>query len=315
MENMEQAYQDRLKWLETEPLLKNLSGDVMEPMVWYRRKLDGCINAGGSENWMYLKKGTTNNLVIFFIGGGFAYTAEMAKHPGSMRDFFIPAQELPFYTDECHPNNEYYYFHIMGNQGIFSLDPDNRFAEWSIAMFNYGTADMHIGNGDHRYTCEDGNTVLLHHHGYQNFQAGLDVVHCLFPKPEKILVTGCSAGGFAVPALAADIAERYASCEDITICPDSASLWSDSWSTIVHNIWNAPDHIAKWSVSDNFVLDMFHMAQARIGNRAKYLFICGYPDGVLATFQSYMDTGDFSLSKQAEKTMRKNLNHQIDTKT
>ena len=67
MTDGEKNYQELLAWLEAEPLMKNMNGDEMEPMVWYNRLLDGYVNAGGSEDWMYLKRGTTDNLVIFFV--------------------------------------------------------------------------------------------------------------------------------------------------------------------------------------------------------------------------------------------------------
>lgn len=311
MKQSEKSYHDTLKWLETEPLLKNLKDDALEPMVWYRRKLDGCCNARDSENWMYLKKGMSNNLIIFFIGGGLAYTPDMAKRSGSIRDFFAQWQEPAFYTEECHPNNEYYYFHILGNRGIFSLQEENPFCDWNIAMFNYGTADMHIGCGDFLYTDNQSGELLLHHHGYTNFLAGMDIVCKLFAHPEKLLITGCSAGGFAAPALAAEIVERFSSCNNITICTDGAALEIPEWGKITRYIWQAPEHIAKGVVSNNFVVDMFRAAQSRIGDRAKYLFMCGYPDGVLATFQSYIDSGTFSLTERAEKRMETILKQQI----
>jgi len=311
MESWEMKYQEALAWLETEPLLKNLTSDDPQPNIWYRRKLNGCVNAGESENWLYLKKGSSENLIIFFIGGGFAFTSEMASCPGSMRDFFRDIPQPVFYTDECHPNNEYYFFHVLGNRGIFSLEPGNRFADWSIAMINYGTADMHIGDGDYTYMDAKGKPVTLHHHGYRNFCAAMDVISRLFPNPEKLLITGESAGAFAVSALSPDVAERYPVCKNITICLDSACLQIHNWSEIVRNIWQAPEHIAKGIVSNNIVLDMARQTQARIGNRAKYLFLCGFPDGVLATFQNYVSTGELAPTGQATQNMRMILSKQI----
>ena len=47
--------QETLAWLDTDPFLKELKEDKPEPMVWYRLKLGGCVNAGDSENWMYFQ--------------------------------------------------------------------------------------------------------------------------------------------------------------------------------------------------------------------------------------------------------------------
>lgn len=307
----EREYQSVLSRLEGNALTRNMNGEEMEPMVWYRRKMDGCLNAGGSDDWMYLKKGTTTNLIVFLIGGGFAFNAATAFGPATIRDFFFPPTEPHFYTDEAHPNNEYYFFEVLGNKGIFSLDETNRFADWNIAMINYGTADIHIGDTDHQYNDENGNSVMLHHHGYRNFRAAMEVISRLFPSPQRLLITGGSAGGFGVSALAADIAERYPDCRNITICADSACLRNPQWPQIVKDLWKAPKHIAEAAVSDNVVVDMFRMTQKRLGNRAKYLFLIGYPDGVLAAYQRYVDDGIFLPSPEASAEYAVVLREQI----
>ncbi|MBR1855304.1 MAG: hypothetical protein IJ794_19545 [Lachnospiraceae bacterium] len=307
----EKKYQEVLAWLAAEPLMKNMNGDEMEPMVWYNRLLDGYVNAGGSEDWMYLKRGTTDNLVIFFVGGGFAFNAEMAAGRATIKDFFCPPEKPHFFTDEAHPNNEYYFMEVLGNRGLFALDEENRFADWNIAMINYGTGDIHIGDTDYEYMDERGNKITLHHHGYRNFLAAMEVILHLFPSPEKLLITGVSAGGFGVSALAADIVERYPDCKNITVCADSSYLRHPAWPEIVKKIWKAPDHIAEAAVSDNVVLDMFRMTQKRIGNRAKYLFMIGFPDGVLSIFQNYVDSGQFVPSEEAEKRFAELLKEHI----
>lgn len=309
VEAWEKQYRETLQWLETEPLLKNLNRDAPEPKVWYRKKMAGCVNAGGSDQWMYLKKGTTDHLVIFFIGGGFSFGKETAGCPGSIRDFFRP--NMAFYTDECHPNNEYYFFHVLKNQGLLSLDPGNRFADWSIVMINYGTADMHIGNGVFPWQDESGQTRVLRHYGYRNFKIYLDQIRELFPAPDKLLITGVSAGGFGTSALSAEIVQAYGSCADVTICADSAFLRTPDWPRIAREVWKAPDRLAQAVTGDNIVLDLFRNTQELIGGRARYLFLCGYPDGVLATFQNYLDTGSFALTDDAVRNMERLLRAHI----
>lgn len=59
------------------------------------------------------------------------------------------------------------------------------------------------------------------------------------------------------------------------------------------------------------MLDLFRNTQELIGGRAKYLFLCGYPDGVLATFQNYLDTGSFALTDDAVRNMERLLRAHI----
>lgn len=264
-----------------------------ETLAWYRYKLPGFVNAGGSENWMYLKKGTSKDLIIFLIGGGFSYNEEMARCPGTVKDFFKPKKT--FYTDECHPNNEYYFFHVLGNHGLFSDEEENRFAGWSVAMINYGTADIHIGDGEFFYTDNAGCPKTLHHHGYRNFRASLRKIKELFPDPARLVIAGVSAGGFGTAALADEMIDCYAACDNVTVCIDSAALSIPNAPQIVKDVWQAPSHIASRVTTDNVVLDFIRTRRHPV----KSLFLCGYPDAGLAAFQNYMDCGELGFTESA----------------
>ncbi|MCM1048425.1 MAG: pectin acetylesterase-family hydrolase [Clostridiales bacterium] len=277
-----------------------------EPLVWYRYKMPGLMNAGGSENWLYLKKGISNDLIIFLIGGGFSYNGEMARCPGNVENFFEP--QKTFYTDECHPNNEYYFFHVLGNHGLFSDEAENCFVGWSVAMINYGTADIHIGDGEFYYTDNAGQQKTLHHHGYRNFHAALQKIKEIFPNPEKLIIAGESAGGFGVSALADEIIDSYIDCNNITMCIDSAALCFPNASQIVSDVWKAPLHIASRVTTDNIVLDFIRTRRHSV----KSLFVCGYPDAELASFQNYIDYGELIFTESARDRISKVIKEQTE---
>lgn len=276
-----------------------------KPLVWYRYKMPGLMNAGGSENWMYLKKGNCENLIIFLIGGGFSYNEEMARCPGAVENFFEPKKT--FYTDECHPNNEYYFFHVLGNHGLFSDKAENCFAGWSVAMINYGTADLHIGDGEFCYMDHAGCQKMLHHHGYRNFRASLQKIKELFPDPARLLIAGGSAGGFGAAALADEMIDCYADCDNITMCIDSSALSIPNASQIVRDVWKAPSHIASRVATDNIVLDFIRTRRHPV----KSLFICGYPDSGLAAFQNYMDCGELGCTEAAGNKTGRVIREQV----
>lgn len=276
-----------------------------EPLIWYRYKMPGLVNAGGSENWMYLKKGTGEDLIIFLIGGGFSYNEEMACCPGNVNNFFEPKKT--FYTDECHPNNEYYFFHVLGNHGLFSDEAQNRFAGWSVAMINYGTADIHIGDGEFCYVDHAGCQKTLHHHGYRNFCAALQKIKEMFPAPARLVIAGGSAGGFGLSALADEIIDSYADCGNITMCIDSAALRIPNAPQIVRDVWKAPSHIASRVTTDHIVLDFIRTRRHPV----KSLFICGYPDAGLAAFQNYMDYGEFGFTESAGNRISEVIKEQV----
>ena len=267
-------------------------GEMPESMIWYRKKLEGCHCAGGGDYWMYLKKGTTDQLLFFFVGGGFFWNQEMADLPGSL---FTTMNNIPaFYTDEAQPNNEFWFFENPGNNGIFSLDQWNAFRDWNMVMVNYGTGDMHIGQSEFNH----GNQ-FLHQHGYDNFKAVLQESPGFFPNPSKLLIAGESAGAFAVPALADDVIQAYRYCKDITVYSDAAVLTNEDWPRIVSEVWHAPSLIADACHSSNIVLDLYQKLHEKYGNTIRYLFSCGIGDEALAALQNYVAWNCFHGSNTA----------------
>lgn len=310
METWERQYAELLEEMTKHPVLYNLAGEEPQAMVWYKQQLDGCVCGGGYPYWMYVKKGRSNKLLVFMIGGGLSFNEETARGPGTLKRTL--QGKAAFYTDEVQPGNERWFFHNPENQGIFTLKESNCFADWNIAMVNYGTGDFHIGQSDFSYIDEDGRPQVLHHRGYANFKACLARILGWFPKPEKLLIAGESAGAFAVPAVAGDIIEAYPECTDITICSDSALLLSDHWPKIVSEVWDAPQHIAQGVQTDNILVDFYRQLTNRVGNRARYLFLCGVGDSTLTTFQNYIYRGEPVYTSKGAERMGKDLTCQVE---
>jgi len=79
------------------------------------------------------------------------------------------------------------------------------FREYNYVMVPYCTQDVHIGDSfDVSY--EDGSTI--HHAGAHNMMSTLRWVFRHFPNPSHIFLTGCSAGGTAVP-VAYSVLDRH----------------------------------------------------------------------------------------------------------
>lgn len=311
MENWEKQYRLLLEEMAANPPLRALGkDDLPETGVWYKLQMPECTCAGGSDYCIYLKKGAGQGLILHMVGGGLSWNEETARFPGSLRNQF--SGEAAFYTDEVQPNNDYYFFRLPKNNGIFSLGSSNRFADWSIVMVNYGTADLHIGQSDFPYAAADGTGRILRHHGYANFQACLRTVKKMFPAPEMLLLTGESAGAFAVPAIAEDVIAAYPECQNITVYSDSALLRTADWPRIVREVWRAPERIAQAIQTDNLVLDLYRQLAARVGARIKYLYSCGAGDMVLTMYQILMNTGRLEISAEACARFCEDLSALVD---
>jgi hypothetical protein len=73
----------------------------------------------------------------------------------------------------------------------------------------YCTQDLHFGNATVLYHLLDGTNRTVQHRGLEN---GLSVMKYLFreiPQPDRVLVTGCSAGGYAAALFGAYAMEQY----------------------------------------------------------------------------------------------------------
>ena len=226
---------------------------LMKLRTWYRVPISGGISGDGSGYHIYIKQGSTRNLVVFFSGGGVAWNAYTAARPvtgGRM------AAKIPnFYWSNLRPATQ-----IMNiNTGITDvLSSLNPFLEWNFAVITYATGDFHIGDSEFAYQSEEGEDRILHFHGYRNFRAAMDICAKVFPAPERLLIAGDSAGAFAVPALAGDILEDYyPDCTEITLFSDSGTLPYDGWADVAKNVWHAPEKFYRVLDGPDIVLSWY----------------------------------------------------------
>ncbi len=152
-----------------------------------------CSNAPGSVNpefsFLY-KAGSSNNLVVYFQGGGACWDDNNCI-------------TVPTFSDELASYENPEYFNMMSNQesiaaamgygGLFDFTREsNRFREWHFVYIPYCTGDLHWGAKDTTYT---GGTIR--HRGHVNFRVVLEWIKNHFATPpDKIFVTGISAGSY-----------------------------------------------------------------------------------------------------------------------
>ena len=179
-----------------------------------RLLLPGCECTDGKTAKLFLWPGSDKDLVISFNGGGCALKPDDCKYPMEFQAFALNQQKL--YTANAEEIYEFGFYFDEDN-GIHAPMEANPFASWSKAIIPYVSADFHTGTGDFSYTDRQGNDRILHFNGYKNFLKIMEQIKKRWPAPERIVITGSSAGSFGASALAGKIVEMYPECENITV--------------------------------------------------------------------------------------------------
>lgn len=173
--------------------------------------MDAPICFTGNEFSMFTRNGSSNNLLIFLQGGGLCSPAACeAVETG------IPL--VPF--------------------GILNpLDAQNPVANYNLGYIPYcdGSAMM----GDNEVDSDGDGINDRFFRGVQNLSASLDVIFQTYPSPDRIVLAGNSAGGFAAhPAL--PLVRKLYPDVDIDVINDSGVGVLDPGSMqALINYWNA----------------------------------------------------------------------------
>ncbi len=266
---------------------------------WYKFTPPNCVSAQGGPYHATVRIGSTNNLAVVFCGGGVSLDEYTAARPNN---FYRFDKTEKFYSDQVDFLTDALSRHGLGND-----DENNPFKDWSIVVIAYGSGDFHCGAGDFQYVDEDGNNAVLHHHGYINFTAVMKKIKTMIAKPDKLLIAGFSAGAFGVSLLSDDIVDMFPDCKNVTCCVDSAMLLYDNWKYVAKNVWCAPQKISDRLQGNNITLDSLSALYRKRGDSVKYLFMSSHRDIELSRFQSFIDTGHFTVSKEDGDKYAENL--------
>jgi hypothetical protein len=151
-----------------------------------------CSDAPGSDPAFkfWARRGVSNNVVVFFDGGGACWDDVTCSLPRLARD---ARDDDGFYKGELIPTDN-----PNAMAGIFDLDnPRNPVRDWSFVFVPYCTGDVHSGSNTARYTNPDtGELYTIEHRGADNFRVVLEWMRANFNAPDEILVTGSSAGAY-----------------------------------------------------------------------------------------------------------------------
>lgn len=262
-----------------------------EKGVWYKYHSDKTYCGNGEPYSACLKLGSENKLVIVFCGGGVSINAYTAAHPNNP----LYPDPINFYADDVFMQAE-----IVAPHGLGSNADNNPFKNWNMLLVPYATGDFHAGTNDFQFKTEKGENRILHHRGYDNYRVLIDKVKEYVPSPEKLLVTGFSAGGFATALLTDDLTEHFPSCQDVTCFPDACLLEYDGWQKSARECWKAPKEITDRLISNDIVFDSLISLHKKHRDRVKIIYCCSYRDALLSQYQHFLDHGEMRMADSAD---------------
>ncbi|MFN7131739.1 MAG: pectin acetylesterase-family hydrolase [Myxococcales bacterium] len=152
------------------------------------------VCARGTPYSFFVHPGTTNKVVIDFMGGGACWTQDSCGFAGALFD-----DSVDTLRDRVKD----------GFPGVYDRSkPQNPFKDWFHVVIPYCTGDIHWGDSVQTYG-EGEAAITIRHKGAVNARAVLDWVYAQFDAPERILVTGCSAGSYGSIMWAPHIKRHY----------------------------------------------------------------------------------------------------------
>jgi hypothetical protein len=201
-------------WLEIQP-----GGDTM------------C--ARGQPYSFFVLEGTSERLIVDFLGGGACWDASSCK-PGSA-----------LFTD----NVDDIRARAMAGDMPGAYDPSNAanpLRDWTRVVVPYCTGDVHWGDADKVYDPLIGAPYTVHHRGAANVRAVLAWLQTERPSPDRLLVTGCSAGSYGSAYWAPHLRRLYPEAIMRQIGEAGVGVTTASFTSTSFPIWNVTASAPRW---------------------------------------------------------------------
>lgn len=223
------------------------------------------VCSDGSPYRFFVHPGDPARLLVEFEGGGACWSAETCA--------------MEIYTRRVTTDPE-----LARRLGLLvgiydRTNPANPFREWTHVYIPYCTGDLHWGNATRSYT--PAGLATIQHKGAANAAAALRWTSENVPSPDRVTVTGCSAGGYGAILWAPALLSRYAGASFVHLSDSAAGVVPPGFFTTV---------LASWDVSAAWPKDIAPLAlekldPARLTMADLYSGIAGHHP--LATFAQF----------------------------
>ncbi len=248
----------------------------------YKFYPEGAVCSDGSRYHALFRKGRENRLLIVLDGGGMIFDKFSAAYPSG--DTYKEGS-LSFYDAWCKPSKNAY-----ARLSIFHEKcRKSPFYGWTMLYVPYASGDFHAGAGEFTYTDTEGKERTFYAHGNINLHKCLDFIKQFCPEPEKLVVLGCSAGGFGTAFVGNDILESFPNCLDCSCLVDGAAFEVD-YRACAEELWQVPPSIGAAIRSNDIVADGLEYLYQQQKDRVKIGYVISVKDFALTRYQNFVDT-------------------------
>ncbi|MBL8132903.1 MAG: hypothetical protein JNL42_13670 [Anaerolineae bacterium] len=191
--------------------------------------IEGTTCARGTPYTFAARPGSPEKLLIYFQGGGacwdnftcrLASTFKQTTEPGEIDDY----------------------------EGIFDFaNPENPLADYSAAVITYCSADVHTGQASAAFG-EGADAVQIAYNGAANAHAVLDWVYANYPAPERIVISGSSAGAYGAIYHAPAILQHYPDAQAFVLGDAGLGVIPHGWEGL--STWNMEANLVEGAVLD-----------------------------------------------------------------
>ncbi len=192
------------------------------------------ICARGGEYAFFVRKGSVDRLVVDFEGGGACWNEWTCAAAGSI------------FKDTVEEERRMMREGLQGIGGIYESErEDNPFRDWHHVFIPYCTGDVHIG--DARQTYGPGRSEFaIEHRGAVNARTVLEWTFQNVLQPERVAVTGCSAGAYGSILWSPWIARAYPEAPLTQLGDSGAGIITDDFMWQSFPVWQAGKMVPDW---------------------------------------------------------------------
>ena len=174
--------------------------------------------------------------------------------------------------------------------GFKSFDEDNPLRNWSYVYIPHCDHSVHSGDNELVY---DG--AMHYHHGLRQVSAAVTLMKELFPHPEKILVSGSSAGGYGTFMAWAVVKSQYMNTKTYVMNDSGTGFWSPAapefWN-MIKQAWNLRIP-AECTKCDGTILTYLYELYMKYDPQVRIGMFSSYQDWIISTWFLGMTQDNF----------------------